>query len=148
MSDNPIHPFTDCLAGLAVSAEALRTVAIGNQAVAQAIAEGITALRAELSGAPLPVGDDGREPGFFRIPLGIGATIDAAGRGELHVTMATVAAGGPEPDRAAMAQAAAKQILQIMADLWRTAGWDDLNVGCLIEESFAAVRARLADEDR
>lgn len=148
MSDNPIHPFTDRLAGLAVSAEALRTVAIGNQAVAAVIAEGITALRAELSGAPLPAGDDGREPGFFRIPLGIGATLDSAGRGELHVTMATVAAGGPEPDRAAMAEAAAKQIPQIMADLWSTAGWYDLNVGRLIEASFALMRAGLADEDR
>lgn len=147
MSDIPIRPFTDRLAGLAVSADALCTVATSNQAVAQAIADGITALRAELSGAPLPV-VDGREPGFFRIPLGIGATIDAAGRGELHVTMATVAAGGPEPDRAAMAQASAEQIPLIMADLWHTAGWYDLNVGRLIEESFAVMRIHLADEDR
>lgn len=145
MSDNPIHPFTDRLAGLAVSAEALRTVATGNQAVAQAIADGITALHAELSGAPLPVGDAGREPGFFRIPLGIGATIDAAERGELHVTMAIVAAGGPEPDRAAMAEAAAKQIPQIMADLWHTAGRYDLNPGRMIEDSFAVLCERLVE---
>ncbi|MFL6113213.1 MAG: hypothetical protein ACJ786_17920 [Catenulispora sp.] len=146
MSDNPIHPFTDRLAGLAVSAEALRTVATGNQAAAVFIADGITALRAELEGAPLPINTDGREPGFFRIPLGIGATLDPAGRGELHVAMAAVAAGGPEPDRAAMAEAASMQIPQIMADLWATAGWYDLSIGRLIEESFAVMRRGVAGE--
>ena|SRR2546423_6901079 len=144
MSEQPIHPFTDRLAGLAVTADALRSVAAGNQAVAKFIADGIDALRAELEGAPLPVGDDGREPGFFRIPLGIGATMDPAGRGELHVAMAAVAAGRPEPDRIGMAEAAAQRIPQIMADLWATAGWYELNVGRLIEESFAVMRCGVA----
>jgi hypothetical protein len=147
MSDHPIHPFTDRLAGLVVTADALRSVATGNQAVAKFIADGIDALRAELEGAPLPVGDDGREPGFFRIPYGSGATTDAAGRGELHVAMAAVAAGLPEPDRAGMAEAVAKQIPQIMADLWHTAGRYDLNPGRMIEDSFAVMRTRLADDE-
>jgi hypothetical protein len=142
-------PYTDRVAGLAVTAAALRQVAEGNQLVAKMLAEGIDALRADVTGTgPLPPTDDGREPGFFRVPTGTGAGLEAAERGGLHVAMAAALFGVPEPQDAEIARTGEQHIAEIIADLWATAAWHDLNVGRIIEASLTAVRIRLADGNR
>ncbi|WP_194909607.1 hypothetical protein [Catenulispora rubra] len=141
-------PFTDRIAGLAVTAAALRQVAEGNQLVAKLLVEGIDALRADATGSgSIPLTDDGREPGFFRVPTGTGAHLEPAERGALHVAMAASLSGMPAPDTAEIARSGEQRIAEIIADLWAMAARYDLNVGCIIEASLAAVRARVIDGD-
>lgn len=139
-------PFTDRVAGLAVTAAALRQVANGNQIVAQWLAEGIDALRADITGTgPVPLTDDGREPGFFRVATGTGAGLEPAERGALHVAMAAALFGSPAPDDTELPRTGEQHIAEIIADLWSLAGRHDLNVGRIIEASFERLRTRLED---
>ncbi|NUR27048.1 MAG: hypothetical protein HOV83_14590 [Catenulispora sp.] len=139
-------PYTDRVAGLAVTAAALRQVANGNQLVAKMLADGIDALRADVTGTgPLPLTDDGRELGFFRVPTGTGAGLEPAERGGLHIAMAAALFGVPEPQDTEIARTGEQRIAEIIADLWATAARHDLNVGRIIEASLTAVRTRLSD---
>jgi len=139
-------PYTDRVAGLAVTAAALRQVAEGNQLVAKLLADGIDALRADVTGTgTLPLTDDGREPGFFRVATGTGAGLEPAERGGMHIAMNSALFGVPEPQEPEMRRTGEQHIAEIIADLWATAARYDLNVGRIIEASLTTVRTRLND---
>lgn len=139
-------PYTDRIAGLAVTAAALRQVATGNQLVAELLAEGIDALRADATGTgPLALTDDGREPGFFRVATGTGAGLEPAERGAQHVAMAAALFGAPVPDDTELTRTGEQHIAEIIADLWSLAGRHGLNVGLIIGASLDRVRDRLSD---
>jgi hypothetical protein len=145
MSETPYNPHADRATGLAYTASGLAAVTDHVHTLAKLLLEGIDSLRGDLAGEAPTLTDDGREPGFFRVPLGAGAAMDPAERGNLHIRMAAALSGVPELDTLELGRTGEQHIAEIIADLWSVAGRHDMNVGRIIEASFEAMRRRLDD---
>lgn len=145
MSETDYNPLADRATGLTLAASGLTAAAEQVHAIAALVLEGLNSLRGDLAGEAPQTTADGREPGFFRIPLGAGALMDPADRGNLHLRMATVAAGFPEPGPEGLATEARHRLAGIIADLWSAATAHGLDIGQLINDSLTATHARLRD---
>ncbi|MEY9861389.1 hypothetical protein ABH935_007030 [Catenulispora sp. GAS73] len=145
MSDTEYNPLADRATGLTLAASGLTAAAEQVHTIAKLILEGMNALRGDLTREAPQITDDSREPGFFRVHLGAGALMDPADRGNLHLRMAAVAAGFPEPGPDEVAFEARHRLAGIIADLWSAAVAHDLNVGQMINDSMTILHERLRD---
>ncbi|GAA1966596.1 hypothetical protein [Catenulispora subtropica] len=146
MSATEYNPHADRAAGLAYTASGLAAATEHVHTIARLLHEGINSLRDDLAGEAPTVTADGREPGFFRVHLGAGTAMDPADRGNLHIRMAAVAAGGPEPGPDRLAAEAEHRLAGIIADLWSAAGAHGVDVGKVISDSMKLLHERLRDD--